>query len=85
MRCLVTGATGFVGGGVLRGLQAVGHELVAYVREGSDSRELADIERVVGDIGDPTRLAMATSADASGDTSRVVGYGAWAFSQAAPR
>ncbi len=27
----------------------------------------------------PVRLAMATSADASGDTSRVVGYGAWAF------
>jgi len=26
-----------------------------------------------------TRLAMATSADASGDTARVVGYGAWAF------
>ncbi len=59
MRCLVTGATGFVGGGVLRGLQAVGHDVVAYVREGSNSRGLADIERVVGDIGDPMRMATA--------------------------
>lgn len=59
MRCLVTGATGFIGGGVLRGLRASGHEVVAYVREGSDSRALKDVERVVGDIGDPNRLAAA--------------------------
>lgn len=31
----------------------------------------------------PTRLGMATSADAGGDTARVVGYGAWAFHGAA--
>jgi nucleoside-diphosphate-sugar epimerase len=55
----VTGATGFVGGGVLRGLREAGHEVVAYVREGSDSRSLRDVERVVGDIGDPNRLAAA--------------------------
>ena len=61
MRCLVTGATGFVGGGVLRGLVAAGHEVVAYVREGSDSRELSAFERVVGDIGDPNRLATAAA------------------------
>ncbi len=61
MRCLVTGATGFIGGGVLRGLQAAGHELVAYVRESSDSRGLADVERRVGDIGDPNRLADAAA------------------------
>jgi nucleoside-diphosphate-sugar epimerase len=59
VRCLVTGATGFVGGGVLRGLRAAGHEVVAYVREGSDSRAISDLERVVGDIGDPNRLAAA--------------------------
>ena len=59
MRCLVTGATGFVGGGVIRSLQAVGHEVVAYVREGSNSVSLPDVERVVGDIGDPNRLAVA--------------------------
>ena len=65
MRCLVTGATGFIGGAVLRELQAAGHEVVAYVREGSDSRALQDIERVVGDLGDPNRLAIAaTNCDA---------------------
>ena len=61
MRCLVTGATGFIGGAVSRHLQAAGHELVAYVREGSDSRALQDVERVVGDLGDPNRLALAAA------------------------
>jgi nucleoside-diphosphate-sugar epimerase len=61
VRCLVTGATGFVGGGVLRGLQAAGHDVVAYVREGSDSRDLTDVARTVGDIGDPNRLAAAAA------------------------
>lgn len=61
MRCLVTGATGFIGGGVLRGLQAAGHEVVAYVRESSDSRALQDVERVVGDLGEPNRLAIAAA------------------------
>jgi nucleoside-diphosphate-sugar epimerase len=62
VRCLVTGATGFVGGGVLRGLQAAGHEVVAYVRDSADSRLLQDVERIVGDIGDPNRLAVAAAA-----------------------
>lgn len=44
---------------MLRRLQAAGHEVVAYVREGSDSRDLLDVERVVGDLGDPNRLATA--------------------------
>lgn len=61
MRCLVTGATGFIGGAVLRNLQAAGHEVVAYVRESSDSRSLQDVERVVGDLGDPNRLAVAAT------------------------
>ncbi len=61
MRCLVTGATGFIGGGVLRGLRAAGHEVVAYVREGADSRELGDVERFVGDLGEPNRLAAAAA------------------------
>lgn len=61
MRCLVTGATGFIGGGVLRGLQQAGHEVVAYVREGSDSRALGDVERFVGNLGDPKRLAAAAA------------------------
>ena len=61
MRCLVTGATGFIGGAVLRSLQAAGHQAVAYVREGSDSRALGDVERIVGDLGDPNRLAFAAA------------------------
>ena len=61
MRCLVTGATGFIGGAVVRDLQAAGHEVVAYVREGGDSRPLRDVERVVGDLGDPNRLAVAAA------------------------
>lgn len=61
VRCLVTGATGFIGGAILRGLQAAGHEVVAYVREGSDSRSLSDVERIVGDLADPNRLAVAAA------------------------
>jgi len=61
VRCLVTGATGFIGGAVLRRLQAAGHEVVAYVREGSDSRGLNDVERIVGELGDPNRLALAAA------------------------
>jgi nucleoside-diphosphate-sugar epimerase len=61
VRCLVTGATGFIGGGVVRKLQNAGHEVIAYVREGSDSRSLQDVERIVGDLGDPNRLAIAAT------------------------
>lgn len=61
MRCLVTGATGFIGGAIVRGLQTAGHDVVAYVRESSDSRSLSDIERIVGDLADPNRLAVAAA------------------------
>ena len=61
MRCLVTGATGFIGGAIVRRLEAAGHEVVAYVREGSDSRSLQHVERIVGDLGDPNRLAIAAA------------------------
>ncbi len=45
----------------MRGLQAGGHEVVAYVRESSDSRSLQHIERIVGHLGDPNRLAAAAA------------------------
>ena len=44
---------------MLRGLRAAGHDVVAYVREGSDSRSISEVDRIVGDIGDPNRLAAA--------------------------
>ncbi len=61
MRCLVTGASGFIGGSVARALLDAGHEVVAYVRDGSASALPADVERAVGDLGDPNRLATAAS------------------------
>ncbi len=61
MRFLVTGATGFIGGAVVQDLHASGHEVVAYVREGSDSRPLQNVERIVGDLSDPNRLAIAAA------------------------
>jgi nucleoside-diphosphate-sugar epimerase len=61
VRCLVTGATGFIGSAVVRSLEAAGHEIVAYVRESSDSRSLQDVDRIVGDLGDPNRLAVAAA------------------------
>lgn len=54
-RVLLTGATGFVGGGVARELLAAGHELVALVRSPERSRDLAaaGAELAVGDMLDP--------------------------------
>ncbi len=63
MRTLVTGATGFVGAAVARRLLAAGHTLRALVREGSDRRNLADldIEIALGDLRDPDSLDAAVS------------------------
>ncbi len=65
MRCLVTGANGFIGGAVVRALRDANHDVVAYVRQSDDSPSLARAERVVGDLADPNRLAeAATGCDA---------------------
>ncbi len=63
MRTLVTGATGFVGTAVARQLLAAGHTLRALAREGSDRRNLADldIEIALGDLRDPDSLDAAVS------------------------
>ncbi len=63
MRTLLTGATGFVGTAVARQLLAAGHTLRALVREGSDRRNLADldIEIALGDLRDPDSLDAAVS------------------------
>ena len=62
MKCFVTGASGFIGGNLVRELVARGHSVKALVRSGSDTRGLdgVDVERVPGDVSDRERLAAAT-------------------------
>jgi dihydroflavonol-4-reductase len=61
MTSLVTGATGFVGGALVRRLLARGVAVRALARPGSDTRNLdgLDIERLAGDVTDPASLARA--------------------------
>ena len=59
MLAFVTGATGFIGGNVVRALLAEGHQVRALVRAGSDQRNIAGlpVEYAMGDLGDRERLA----------------------------
>lgn len=61
MKALVTGATGFVGGAVVRRLLARGVDVRALARPGSDTRNLdgLDVDRAAGDVTDPDSLARA--------------------------
>lgn len=58
MNCVVTGASGFIGGNLAHELVRRGHRVKALVRAGSDLRGLAgaDCERVMGDVEDGPRL-----------------------------
>jgi dihydroflavonol-4-reductase len=60
MRCFVTGATGFVGGNLVRALLEQGHEVRALMRPGSQSTALAalDFEPIVGDVLDRKSLGI---------------------------
>jgi dihydroflavonol-4-reductase len=62
MLSLVTGANGFLGAAVVRALLADGRAVRAFVRRGSDRRNLAglDVELAEGDIVDPGTLRVAT-------------------------
>jgi dihydroflavonol-4-reductase len=63
VRDLVTGATGFTGGHLARGLAARGHSVRALVRDAARARDLeaAGIQLSVGDIRDPRALEAATT------------------------
>jgi dihydroflavonol-4-reductase len=61
MRFFITGATGFIGGRLVRRLAADGHEIVALVRDPQRALGLEDlgVELVRGDIRDPRPLRAA--------------------------
>jgi dihydroflavonol-4-reductase len=61
MRVLVTGATGLVGGAVVRELLARGLEVRALVRQASDPTNLVElaVEQVVGDVLDRPSVERA--------------------------
>ena len=63
MKALVTGANGFLGSAVARALLADGLAVRAFVRSGSDRRNLdgLDVEPVVGDLTDRTSVRRATT------------------------
>lgn len=62
MRALVVGATGLVGGMVVRNLDEHGVAVRALVRDGADASSLpAGVERVPGDLADPESLRSAVT------------------------
>lgn len=65
MKVLVTGATGFIGGSVVRALRRRGHEVLALARESRASRELAasGVRVVHGDLA-TSDLPAAREVDA---------------------
>jgi dihydroflavonol-4-reductase len=60
-KVVVTGANGFVGAWLVRGLIAQGHDVHALVRKSSDLSELEGVpcKFVYGDVSDPKSLAAA--------------------------
>jgi dihydroflavonol-4-reductase len=63
MRCLVTGATGFLGGSLAVGLKSAGHRVRALVRPGSSTERLerAGIEIVEGQLTDAADVMAAAN------------------------
>ena len=63
MRCLITGASGFIGRHLAGGLLQEGHTVTALVRPTSDVRQLRHlgVQLVPGDVTVPNSLARAMS------------------------
>ncbi|MBF0552074.1 MAG: NAD-dependent epimerase/dehydratase family protein [Deltaproteobacteria bacterium] len=63
MKCVITGASGFVGSAVLRQLLKAGHEVRALLRPNCDRRNLGglSVEVVVGDLNNRKSLDQALS------------------------
>lgn len=61
MKCLVTGASGFIGSNLVHELVARGHRVKAFVRPTSNLRGLdgADCERVLGDVREASQVESA--------------------------
>ncbi|MFB3090570.1 MAG: NAD-dependent epimerase/dehydratase family protein, partial [Gammaproteobacteria bacterium] len=61
MKTLITGANGFIGSAVMRHLLDVGHDIRAFVRPGSDRKNLEGfpVEVVEGDLNDKVSLVQA--------------------------
>lgn len=62
MRCLVTGATGYIGGRLAPRLVAAGHEVRCLSRSAARLRDVPwapDVEVVEGDLSDPSTLPPA--------------------------
>jgi nucleoside-diphosphate-sugar epimerase len=59
MRAFVTGATGYIGGGVARALRRAGHEVFGLCRSAEKGRALAraEIHPVLGDMNEPSSYA----------------------------
>jgi nucleoside-diphosphate-sugar epimerase len=59
VRCLVTGATGFIGGRLCRSLADSGHEVLAYARRAPEHKLPDGSKLALGDLADPNGLASA--------------------------